>query len=340
MQIAKEPFGVHEGAAVHGYTLRNENGCVARLIDLGARLVGMHVPDRAGRSADIVLGFDDVDSYAATDLYLGATCGRYANRIRKGRLVLGGTAVEVTRNENGNHLHGGRRGFDKAIWSAYADAARNAVTFTHFSPDGDEGFPGGFLVKAEYRLTHDNELHITMAGLCDAPTVVNLANHAYWNCAGHGSGDIRGQLLQVEADFYTPVDGERLATGEIAAVEGTLFDFRAERPIGRAFEAGYDHNWVVRGAAPELRPVATMRDPASGRGFALSASEPGVQIYTGGALTSAMAGKGGVAYRAFAGLALETQKFPDSPGFGHFPSARLDPGQVYRHRMVYRFFAR
>lgn len=345
MRIVKEPFGVHEGAGVNAYTLRNENGCVARLIDFGARLVEMHVPDRERRLADIVLGFDDLGSYAATDHYFGATCGRYANRIREGRIRLGDAAVALTRNENGNHLHGGIRGFDKAVWSAYPDERRNAVIFTHFSPDGDEGYPGGLLAKAEYALTDDGELHITMAGFCDRPTIVNLVNHAYWNCAGHGSGDVRDQFLQVEADFHTPVDGALLATGEIAAVEGTPFDFRAAKPIGRDLDlvakaGGYDHNWAIRRVLPGLNRVATMWDPASGRGFELESSEPGVQIYAGGAMTSAMVGKGGVPYRAYAGVALETQKFPGSPGFDHFPSARIEPGEVYQHRMVYRFFAR
>lgn len=344
MPISKTPFGAHAGAPVHAYTLRNANGYAATVIDFGARLTALQAPDRSGRSADIVLGFDDLDSYIATDLYFGATCGRYANRIGAGRFVLDGQEVRLSRNENGNHLHGGDRGFDKAIWSAATAEDRNAVAFVHSSPDGDEGYPGTLVARVEYALTDANELRITMNATCDAPTVVNIVNHAYWHCGGQGAGDVREHHLQVAADFHTPVDRELLATGEIRAVAGTPFDFRSAKPIGRDFAAldgaGYDQNWVVRGPPATLRPVATLWDPASGRGFDLSATEPGVQIYTGGAMNSGIVGKAGKPYCPYAGVALETQKFPGSPNFGHFPTSRLDPGETYEHRMVYRFFAR
>lgn len=349
MPIAERPFGVYEGADARAFTLRNADGYAATLSDFGARLVALEAPDRSGRSADIVLGFGDVAGYAASGFYVGATCGRYANRIREGRFPLDGREVHLARNENGNHLHGGPRGFDQAIWSATVDAERNAVTFAHVSPDGDQGYPGTLRATVDYALTDANELRIAMTATCDAPTVVNLVNHAYWNCAGHDAGTILDQHLQVEADFYTPVDRELLTTGEIRTVAGTPLDFRTAKPVGRDLAAldraglggsGYDHNWVVRGRPGQLRPVATLWDPASGRGFDLAATEPGVQIYTAGSMASPLPGKTGTPYPPYAGIALETQKFPDSPNVGHFPSSRLVPGEAYDHRMVYRFFVR
>lgn len=349
MTIARHPFGRVDGADVSSYTITNARGCKARLIDFGARLVEFHAPGRDGRLADVVLGFDDLAGYAATKTYFGATCGRYANRIANGTFTLGDTAVHVTANEGANHLHGGLKGFDKHVWHAAPDEAANAVTFSLVSPDGDEGFPGALLVKATYALTDDNRLAITLSGATDRPTVLNMVNHAYWNAAGHASGDLLEQVLTVEADFYTPVDDELLATGEILKVAGTPFDFRRPEAIGAGLAAllksgrgagGYDHNWVLRAEGPGLRPVATLFDPASGRGFTLRASEPGVQIYTGGSLDGSEAGKGGVPYQSFAGLTFETQKFPGSPNFAHFPSARLEPGAVYEHRMEFQFFTR
>lgn len=344
MPIVEQPFGFHEGEGVRSFTLRNANGYAATLTDFGARLVALQAPDRSGRLADIVLGFSDAAGYAASGDYLGATCGRYANRIAGGRFLLDGKDVRLACNENGNHLHGGPRGFDRAIWSAAPDEGRNAVAFAHLSPDGDQGYPGTLRATVEYALTDANELRIVMAATCDAPTVVNLVNHTYWNCAGHDTGTVLDHHLQLEADFYTPVDGALLTTGEIRAVADTPLDFRAAKPIGRDIAAldggGYDHNWVVRGSPGSLRPVATLWDPASGRGFDLAATEPGVQIYTAGSMVSARPGKTRTPYRPSAGIALETQKFPGSPNFGHFPSSRLDPGETYEHRMIYRFFIR
>lgn len=343
MPIVTEPFGDLRGVPVSAHTLTAPGGLRATVIDYGARLTRMHVPDRTGVVADVTLGFDDLAAYVATDHYFGATCGRYGNRIREGRFMLDGRPVRIAPNEGPNTLHGGPDGFDRRIWHTTPDEAANAVTFTTVSVDGDQGFPGTLALTARYELTSDGRLVIEMSGTTDAVTVLNMVNHAYWNMAGQGSGDILGQHMTLAADFYTPVDEALLPTGEVRAVAGTPFDFRAAKSVGRDIDAegvGYDHNWVLRQPGPGLREVATLWDPVSGRGLALRGTGPGVQVYVGGAMTGAMIGKGGTPYRRHAGTTFETQAWPDAPNHAHFPAARLDPGTVYRHRMEYAFFAR
>ena len=354
MTIEQAPFGSYQGKAVTAFTLSNRNGLAARIITFGARLTELHAPDRAGRIADIVLGFDDLASYADTDTYFGATVGRYGNRIKQGRFLLDGSSVELTRNEPPNHLHGGHEGFDKKVWDAYPNESDNSVTFSLVSSAGEEGFPGDLVVTSKYMLTDDDRLIITIAGVTNAPTILNMVHHSYWNVAGHASGNICDQLLTVEADFYTPVDDELMPTGEILAVRNSPFDFSAAKTIGEDLQsvsnagagrpmeqaAGYDHNWVLRDHGPGLRPVATLYDPVSGRGLSLKATKPGVQIYTGGYLSAAVIGKGQRPYCPYAGLTFETQYFPDSPNFAHFPTSRLNPGKAYDHRMDIRFFTK
>jgi aldose 1-epimerase len=343
-------FGHLDGAVVRGFVLRNSNGLSAKLITYGARLTELHAPDRTGEMADIVLGFDDVDAYVATDTYFGATCGRYGNRIRDGRFSLGGDAIQLSRNEGNNHLHGGVAGFDRKIWDATVDEATNTVTFSMVSPHGEEGYPGTVHLSASYCLTEDNRLEIAIRGMTDRPTVLNAVHHTYWNLAGHASGDVREQVLAINADFFVPIDDELLATGEILAVAGTPFDFRAPKPIGADIDAlanigtghlvggGYDHNWCLGGEAEDLRLCARVVDPASGRGLELHTTEPGVQFYTGGYLNETVIGKSNSPYCRFAGYTFETQKFPDTPNFSHFPSTTVLPDQVYDHRMSVRFF--
>jgi aldose 1-epimerase len=352
MTIHQAPFGSYKGKAVTAFTLINANGLTARLISFGARLMEMHVPDRTGRLADIVLGFDDLASYAATDTYFGATVGRYGNRIKNGRFALEGEPLEVTRNEPPNHLHGGAEGFDRKVWDAYPNESETSVTFSLVSPSGEEGFPGQVSVTSKYTLTDDNRLVIVLSGLTDAPTILNMVHHSYWNVAGHDSGDICDQLLTVDADFYTPVDDELMPTGDVLTVKDSAFDFTVAKAIGRDLQsvsnagagrtveqaAGYDHNWVLRDHGPGLRSVATLYDPVSGRGLSLKATKPGVQIYTGGYLSAAVIGKGRTPYCPYAGLTFETQYFPDSPNFAHFPTSGLCPGETYDHRMDIRFF--
>jgi aldose 1-epimerase len=344
-------FGDIDGEAVKGFVLRNANGYMAKLITYGARLTEFHAPGRDGKTADIVLGFDDLGSYIATNTYFGATCGRYGNRIKDGRFELAGKAFQVDCNEGKNHLHGGRIGFDRKIWNAQADEARNALVFSMVSPDGDQGFPGNVSLTATYRLTDDNVLDIRMSGVTDQPTILNVVHHTYWNLAGQGSGDVRDQRLKLHSEFYTPIDEELITTGEVLAVAGTAFDFREAKPIGKDIDSlqdvgtgdlvggGYDHNWCLNGTGSGLRPSAHVVDPQSGRGFELHTTEPGVQFYTGGYLNEKVIGKRGLPYCRFAGYTFETQKFPNTPHFAHFPSASLNPGEVYDHRMIFRFFA-
>jgi len=352
MTITREDFGKTGGRNVHRYTLTNKSGLVARFIDYGATLTELHVPDRRGQLGDIVLGFDRLADYLATETYFGATVGRYGNRIKAGRFPLDGKTCQLGANEGPNHLHGGFKGFDKIVWDAQVDDANGRLVFSLRSPDGDEGYPGTLDAKAAFALTDADELLIEMSATTDKPTILNMVHHTYWNLGGHGSGDVLGQTLMMNADFYTPIDAELMTTGEILSTRGTAFDFTTAKPIGRDIEkienfgggrsagsaAGYDHNIVFRGEPGRMALAVQARDPASGRTFDLETDEPGVQFYTGGYLSAAVVGKGNTKYCKYGGFTLETQKFPDAPNFAHFPSPRLAPGQTYRHRMKFRFY--
>ena len=348
-----------DGRPVHLYTLEVPGGWKATITDYGAIVTSFLVPPKdgsAGDPVDVVLGFDTLDGYLAGHPYFGAICGRYSNRIAAGRFELDGKAFTLATNNGANHLHGGLKGFDKQLWKGTPKATGRgpAVEFELVSPDGDEGYPGRLVAKAVYTLTPAGELIVEMTATSDAPTVVNMVNHSYWNLAGHASGTVAGQELAVEADRYLPVDAGAIPTGEFAAVEGTPFDFRPERaPWGRCGAAikaippdagpdtptGVDHCYVIRGWQPDgkLRTAATFRDPASGRTLEVLSDQPGVQVYMGGFLDGTLKGKGGAAYVRNGGLCLETQKYPDSVHHADWPSPRLDPGQTYSHTMVHRF---
>jgi aldose 1-epimerase len=349
--ISRENFGAVGGHEVHRYTLTNRAGLTARFISYGATLTELQTPDRQGRMGDIVLGFDRLEGYLATDTYFGATCGRYGNRITKGRFALDGKTYQLSLNEPPNHLHGGIKGYDKVVWNGAVEGDGKTLTFTHRSPDGDEGYPGSLDIRASFQLTDANELLIDMTARTDKPTLANLVHHSYFNLGGHGSGNVLKQELKVHSDFYTPIDSELMTTGEILSVKGTPYDFTAFKAIGRDIgrienfgggrvsEAGggYDHNLVLAGVPGQMRLAVEARDPASGRAFDLETTEPGVQFYTGGYLSEAVIGKGNTKYCKYGGFTLETQKYPDSPNFPFFPQARLDPGQTYHHRMKFRF---
>ena len=335
----RTPYGTVDCQPVEQVTLTH-GALTARLITFGARLTELWVPGRDGTRADIVLGFDTAAEYQTSDAYFGATCGRYGNRIAKGQFALDGTGFQLDCNEGANHLHGGAQGLDRKIWSI-ADLTDTSVTFTALSPDGEMGFPGRASLSATYTLTDDG-LSIVMQAHTDAPTVMNMVHHSYFNLAGQGSGDVLGQMIRLDAPFYTPVDDALLATGEVLAVKGTAFDFTTAKPIGSdiaALPMGYDHNWCLGDAGATLRVAATAWDPASGRKLVLTTNEPGVQFYTGGYLTPAHKGKGGAALCKFAGFTLETQMFPGAPNHAHFPSCRLNPGEAYRQEMHFRFTA-
>ncbi len=327
------------------HTLRNANGLMLRAIDQGASIVEFHAPDRDGMLADITLGYDDPDGYAANGFYFGTIAGRCANRIALGRFELDGVSHALATNNGPNHLHGGERGFDAHAWrGTTADDPRGAsVRFTRTSPDGEEGYPGTLDASVTYTLTDGDELIVEMAATSDAPTLCNLAQHAYWNLAGHDSGTIEGHVVTLEADRYTPTDATQIPTGELAPVEGTPFDFRAPKPIGRDMhsvgddQTGYDHNFVVRGEAGVLRAVARVHDPVSGRVVRLRSDQAGVQFYTGNFLDGSAVGKGGVRYGRHTGFCLETQCFPDAIHRPAWVQPVLRPGETYRHTMVFTF---
>ena len=342
MTIESFSFGRLGGVSVPGFVLRNRLGVALKLVALGARIIELQLPDAGGRLADVVLGFDTLEQYLASDAYMGATCGRYGSRIRGGTFRLDGQAVRLNCNEGQHHAHGGMEGFDRRLWQARSDATANEVVFTLNSPDGDQGYPGTVDARVSYRLSEDNVITITMQARTDRATIVNLLHHSYWNLAGHDSGDALAQRLQLNADSYTPIDEDLIPTGAIRPVAGTPFDFRLAKPVGqdlgRVVNAGggYDHNWCLNGAAGQMRLCATLEDPGSGRALELFTTAPGLQFYSGGHFRQPVLGKGGVRYGQYAGLALETQGFPDAPNLAHFPSPWLAPGQVYQHRMQLR----
>jgi aldose 1-epimerase len=334
-----------DGQAIEKITLKNAHGLEAGIITWGATLVRMTAPDRAGKFADVTLGFDDAARYLQPHPFFGSIAGRYANRIAKGRFTLDGRTFTLATNNGANHLHGGLKGFDKRVWKAEA-AGSNAVRFSYTSPDGEEGYPGTLTASVTYTLTDKNELRLDYEARTDQPTVLNLTNHAYWNLAG--IGDVLAHELRLHAARFTAVDEGLIPTGEIRPVAGTPLDFTAAKPVGRDIAPlkekgqplGFDHNFVIDHAqAGELALAAELHEPASGRTMRVFTTEPGVQIYTGNHLKD-VAGKGGATYQQHAGICLETQHFPDSPNQPEFPTTTLRPGEVFRSTTVYEFTVR
>jgi len=341
-------WGTVEGKPVKLYTLKNSNGLMMKVTDYGAIITELHAPDRDGTLADIVLGFDDLEGYLKGHPYFGALVGRCANRIAEGTFELDGKSYQLATNDGPNHLHGGVKGFDKYVWQAETKDTPEgpSIRLTRTSPDGEEGYPGTVQVAVTYTLTDDNALKVEMEATTDAPTVVNLAQHTYWNLAGHDSGDILGHEVQLHADRYTPVDETLIPTGELAPVAGTPFDFTEPKPIGKDLKAaggdpiGFDHNFVLDGEPYAMKWAARVHEPKSGRTIELSCDKPGVQFYTGNFLDGTNVGKGGAVYNQYNGFCLETQNFPDSIHRPEWPSVVLRPGQTYRHTMVVKFGAR
>jgi len=324
-----ERAGFVEGVPVERAILRNENGLEAAVLSFGATLQWLRRTDRQGRPIDLVLGFDRVEEYAERPGHLGATVGRFANRIAHGRFTLDGRVFELPRNQDGrHHLHGGPRGFGLRPWSLEVEA--DAVVLRLVSPDGDNGYPGRLEARCRYALAADDVLTIEMEATCDAPTPVNLVNHSYWNLAG--AGTIDGHRLQLFADRVLETDAELIPTGRILEVAGSALDYRRPRRLDDRGPPRLDHCFLVEGRG--LRPVARLEDPASGRILELRADQPGVQVYSAVGLD--VPGRGGVRYGPRSGLCLETEALPDAPNHPHFPSAILRPGEVYRHRMVCR----
>ena len=348
--VVSEFGSLEDGRTTRLYSLSNASGSRAELTDLGALLVSLTVPDRNGDHADVVLGFDNPRQYLSDSPFFGATIGRYANRIAKGRFNLNGKNYQLANNNPPNHLHGGAVGFDKRLWQGEVldDSDEPVVRFTLLSKAGDEGYPGSLQVAVTYRLTQDNALQIDYQATADADTVINLTHHSYFNLSGHDSGDILKHQLALNADFYTPVDETAIPTGEILSVRNTVFDFTQAKAIGRDINAdnamlkaalGYDHNWVLRRGEfnGDLALAATLTDPASGRVMQVLTTEPGLQVYTGNHLNGKTSAKDGAAYGKHAGVALEPQHFADSPNQPHFPRTTLKAGDRYSSRTVYRF---
>ena len=345
MAITRARFGSTDGKYVDLYTLTNANGLVLRAATYGAIITGLDVPDRDGKLADVVLGFDDLDGYVDGNAYFGATVGRVANRIRGAKFELEGKTYTLGANDGPHHLHGGPRGWDKVVWNAEATETPEgpAVRMTYVSRDGDGGYPAAVTASCVYTLTKKNELRVEMRATSDGVTLVNMAHHGYWNLGGEGSGLITGHELTLHARAYTPGD-PLVPTGEVKPVAGTPFDFTKPKLVGRDLAAvggspvGYDHNYVVDGTPAALRPVARLRHPGSGRVMELQANQPGVQFYTGNFLDGKLVGKGGRRYPQHAGLCLETQAFPNAinvPGWGN--QVILRPGNTYHHVMIHSF---
>jgi aldose 1-epimerase len=332
--------------SIEVFTLKNAQGAEAQITNFGARVISIKVPDREGKLGDVVLGFDSLASYQGPNPYFGGIVGRYANRIAKGKFTIDGVSYQLATNERGNHLHGGVKGFDNVVWTARL-VSPSELDLTYESPDGEEGYPGRLTTKAVYSLTEDNGLAIELNATTDKPTVVNLANHSYFNLTGDGTKSILDHEIQINADRFTPTDAQSIPTGELTSVTGTPFDFRTSTPIGARIEEkdqqliygfGYDHNWVLNQPNPaELFLAATVVDPISGRQLDVLTNEPALQFYSGNLLDGSVTGKGGIRYGKYAGICLETQHYPDSPNQPSFPSTELKPGQEYHHRVVYRF---
>jgi aldose 1-epimerase len=350
MKIVSKPFGtMPNGNEITLYTLSNKNGLKAEIINLGGIVVSLTVPDRDGKMADILLGYDNLSDYIKNPPFFGAIIGRHANRLEGASFTINGKEYKLNKNEGNNQLHGGIKGFDKAVWDVriLPDGDNGSLELSHFSPDGDEEYPGNLEVRVIYSLTDDNALVIKYFAVSDKDTVVNLTNHAYFNLSGCSAGTILNHELKINADFYTPIDTASLPTGEVLSVKNTPFDFTNLRTVGEGLHntdneqikngSGYDHNFVLNVSGKKPEEAAEVYDPQSGRIMKVYTTKPGVQLYTGNFLNDAGIGKGGTKYVSRQALCLETQFFPNSMKHRHFPSPVLHAGQTYHHTTIYQF---
>jgi aldose 1-epimerase len=348
-RIKKRVFGeTQEGESTHLYILRNSSGAEARITNYGGILVSLSMPDHRDELSDIVLGYDTLEEYTRDDAYFGCIVGRYANRIARGRFTLDGNEYRLSVNDGENHLHGGTRGFNRAIWDCQVveEEDRSGVLLSYLSHDGEEGYPGNLSTLVTYSLTDGNELRLEYRATTDADTVVNLSHHSYFNLAGQGEGDVLGHSLTINADRFTPVDEGLIPTGEVRSVEGTPMDFRRPVQIGERINGdygqirvagGFDHNYVLDKAEGKVALAARVHEPSTGRTMEVLTTEPGVQFYSGNFLEAGRRGKNGSFYGPRLGFCLETQHFPDSPNKPHFPSTVLRAGEEYGQTTVYRF---
>ncbi len=346
-KITVKPFGhTKDGTAVNLYTLRNNNGAEAGIINYGGLVIFLKVPDRKGHFGDVVLGYDNLDAYIKETPYFGAMIGRYGNRIAKGRFTLDGQEYALAINNGPNALHGGLKGFDKVVWEPrfLASPEGPSLELKYVSKDGEEGYPGNLTVTAVYTLTEDNALKLEYTATTDKDTVVNLTQHSYFNLAG--KGDILNHVVMMPADKFTPVDSTLIPTGELRPVDGTPFDFRTPTAIGARigqdneqlkFGNGYDHNWVINKTMGELSLMARVYEPTTGRVLEVFSTEPGLQFYSGNFLDGKITGKGHWVYQFRNGFCMEPQHYPDSPNQPNFPSVVLKPGQTYHNTIIFKF---
>jgi aldose 1-epimerase len=347
MNVSKQPYGKLPGGEVDVYTLTNSRGLRVQVITYGATIISVEAPDRNGKLANVTLHRDSLADYLEqkngkyTTPFFGPVAGRYANRIAAGRFTLDGKQYKLALNDGPNHLHGGLRGFDKQLWQAEPIEAKGlvGVALTYVSRDGEEGYPGTVTVKLTYTLNDDGELKMDYVATTDKPTVVNLTNHAYWNLAGAGSGNVLGHELMINADRFLPVDDTLIPLGEPKPVAGTAMDFQTAKPFGRDMaqvKGGYDHCYVLNKKDAELSLTARVTDPASGRVMEVYTTQPAVQLYGGNFLDGTVSADG-KPYRKHDGLCLETEHYPDSPNHPQYPSTVLRPGETYHQTTVHKF---
>lgn len=349
--ISFQRAGNVEGRDTRLYTLKNGHGLEVEIANFGGIITSIKAPDKNGKFEEITLGFDTLHHYVTQNPYFGALIGRYGNRIAKGQFTLDGQTYNLAKNNMGNHLHGGDKGFDKVVWRSkiIEENDQPALLLEYTSADGEEGYPGRLDVKVKYSLNQSNELLMDYTATTDKPTVVNLTNHAYFNLAGNAKTDILGHVLTLNANRYVPVDETLIPTGELLPVDGTPFDFTKPVPIGARIDAddeqiklggGYDHCWVLnRRRGDDLTLAARVREPNSGRILEVHTTEPGVQFYSGNFLDGTLTGIGGAVYKKRYGFCLETEHFPDSPNQPDFPSVVLRPGETYHTQTIYKFAA-
>lgn len=347
--LRKELFGkLVSGEEVYAYTLSNNSGMEAKIINYGAIVVSLTVPDRSGKLEDVVFGFDNLKGYVDDNSFIGTIVGRYGNRINNAKITIDGTEYQLTTNEGDNQLHGGPKGFFKVLWNAepIVNDSVQALKLSYHSRDGEEGYPGNLEIEVTYTLTNNNELRIDYSAVTDKPTVLNPTQHSYFNLSGKLEETILEDVLLLDADYITPVNKSLIPTGELMKVENTPFDFRTPKKIGERINdtneqlklgGGYDHNWVLNKYDGTVRKVGELYNPASGRIMEINTDQPGIQFYSGNFINGTLKGKNGIIYKYRTALCLETQHYPDSPNHPEFPLTKLNPGEMYKQTTIYRF---